>query len=391
MQRGNLTKIILLNAAAFGVVLGQEGAEEYQCGVLDQAKKLSSGDFDTIHTDYYDLSWDDWDNNLMPKKMHWHIYAIPDDETPRFSTFPDGLLEARVSNGKLEFKQPHDFLKDRGYSDGDRIKVSVNIFVPVSKLTKLKVDGVDQSIEVIATDEDVFTSSLHWTHSMDVSVSGVDTELFVNAPFSKVELSGSGVDNKIVIHSASGSVRLSGVDQDVRIESDYLSDIRVSGVDQKLLLEGDYADAELSGVDIRLRVNGPTMCNKVRDRGTNSNCQTTNDNVTIEELACLADTKVVTSWGLSLAAWIGIAIAVVVVLSLCVSLCVCCCCAPVWCVLPFCNKASRKPQVATVSPSPTTTSSIAFPNETETVEAKIISIENENEDERDPEQPMMAK
>jgi hypothetical protein len=375
----------------------------FQCGVLDDnddnLKTISNTNFDTIETDYRMKSWGN--KQLMPKHTHWHIYAIPDGELPRYSSIPEGFLKPKVSGSTLELVAQDDVLEeDLGYSKGDKMEAAVNLYIPVSQLRNIRVDGVDSFVEIIVTEDllgdDIINNSTTSDDlpTINIRASGVDSRLYVNTPYSKVKYTGSGVDNTAVVEAGTGSsVVLSGVDQSLKIKSDYLSSVRLSGVDQYMLIEGTYEKVTMSGVDGNLRVNGETGCNAIDMTGVKSNCKTSSqETVTVPILTCTADTKAVQAcskngWCLSTGATIGVVLALFVVVVLCVWLCVRCC---------GCGRRGRHSN----PPAPTTTadqevkqssspkaSTQQVPNGN-WVEAEVIEVEPAHDEVfDDPEQP----
>jgi hypothetical protein len=321
---------ILAALALLIVAVMAQDDTSFQCGVPDDdnLKEISDTNFDTIQT-HYKINWLGGNRHLMPQKTNWHIYAIPDGEVPRYSSVPEGFVKPKISGSTLEFPAQEDSLKDLGYSKGDKIKAAVNLFIPVSQLRNIRVSGVDESVEIIVTDELLLgdiTNSTAFLPTINIRVSGVDSRLYVNTPYSKVKYTGSGVDNTAIVEAATGSsVDLSGVDQSLSIKSDFLDSVKVSGVDQYLLIEGTYGKIRVSGVDGQIRVNGEKGCNTVDGSGddysgVDNRCKTTEETVTVPTLACLAESKVIYA-GTSTGAIVGIVIGVLAVVALCIGGC----------------------------------------------------------------------
>jgi hypothetical protein len=283
--------------------------------VIDNASGV-----DTISTTFnipFDGNFD------IPKRINFHIYAISDSEEPRYSAFPEGMVEPRIKGSTLSLSLRNKELN--GYSRGDSVQSGVNLYIPLSQLRNVKVGGVDQFVEIIANDEGLLDGSFP---RLTLRSSGVDTQIYVNAPFSPIDLVASGVDNSLVIVAAKNSnVDMSGVDQKVQIKSGLLSQVKLSGVDQYLFLEGEYEQAiRMSGVDVSLRVNGESGCNNIDNSGVDNNCRTTSDMVSVPQLACLADTKVTSGTStMSTGAAIGLSFAILVLLAGGIALCVFCC------------------------------------------------------------------
>jgi hypothetical protein len=301
------------------------GQEDFQCGVPELAEEMNvDKDFDTI------APQGDCQSNggfLVPKTIHWHIYAIPDGEVPRLSMFPEDLVEPYVSGGSLKFDFQEHALQ--GLSKGDRIKTAVNLYIPVSQLKKISISGVNQNIEVI-NDNPSFE-----LESITIKDSGVDNRLYVTSPYSKVHYKGSGVDSSVQVEAASGSsIDISGVDQDVWIKTGEGLNVKMSGVDQKVYIEGGYEKIKMSGVDNTAYVNGENRCNNIeRSPGLDNDCSTTEATVVVEALSCLASTKV-GEYGCNFGDnSTGAAIAVgAVLLVLLILLCIACCCGVKVCV-----------------------------------------------------------
>jgi hypothetical protein len=160
-----LSTLLLLLLPLFVV-----GQDDFQCGVPELAEEMKiDKDFDTIVPEGDCQSND---GSLVPKTIHWHIYAIPDGEAPRISMLPEDLVEPYVSGGSLQFNFQEDALQ--GLSKGDIIKTAVNIYIPVSRMKKIGISGVDQNIEVINK------NPLLELESITINDSGVDNRLYVD-------------------------------------------------------------------------------------------------------------------------------------------------------------------------------------------------------------------
>ena len=335
-----LSTTFLLLVAASSICYAQESVD--QCGAYELAQDIpydndDSNALDTIRINYNDCDWNDAFDLLMPKTVHWHIYAIPNGQAPRFSVVPEGLLQAKISNnGRLELEQEPDILQELGYAKGNRIQAGVHVFIPVSQLQNIQIDGTDQSVEVVVDDAALFAGDTVEPPTIRIANSGVDTLLYVKAPFSKVEYSASGVDNTAILEAASGSsIDLSGVNQDVRIKCESVAEVDMSGVDQNCLVQGDYESARLSGVDGVLLVNNidnnatnGDACHTVDRSGVDTKCRATTETVSVPELDCLSDTTIILASGLTKGGWVGVILAVIVVLGACIGSCVFCCCRP---------------------------------------------------------------
>ncbi len=243
---------------------------------------------------------------------------------------PEDLVEPYVSGGSLKFNLQEDALQ--GLSKGDGIKTAVNLYIPVSQMKQIYVNGVDQNIEVIYTNP----SSLVELEFININDSGVDNRLYVTSPNSKVHYTGSGVNSKLQVEAASGSsIKISGVDQEVRIKTGEGLNVKMSGVDQTVYIEGGYERIKMSGVDNTAYVNGENRCDNIESSGVDNDCSLTEGTVVVQELSCLAWTKVgkygCNSWWSTGA---GIAVGAVSVVLL-ILLCIACCCGVKACVSSF--------------------------------------------------------
>jgi hypothetical protein len=81
------------------------------------------------------------------------------------------------------------------------------------------------------------------------------------------------------------------VDQTVKIKTGDNLKVKVSGIDQQVYIDGNYTGISMSGVDNKVYANGPSCCN-ISKSGVDNNCQVTEDTVTVQQLECLANTKV---------------------------------------------------------------------------------------------------
>jgi hypothetical protein len=263
-------------------------AQDFQCGIPSLARALDlNGNelkFDSIqpNRDCRGMS----ESFLMPDTVNFHIYAIPDGDMPRLSMYPDGLVQPRVVGNTLEL-DIQDIMKGLGKKDGDNVLAAVNVFVPVSQLKSVRVQGVNMNVEVVNTIESTESNSL------TVEDSGVDNSVFLTAPYSKILYTGSGVNSRAYMETAAGSsITLSGVDQEVHIKTEGANlSVDMSGVNEKVYVEGgDFDQISMSGVDTRVYTNGGS-CNNVDQSGLDNSCRLTTDNVTIPTLECLASSN----------------------------------------------------------------------------------------------------
>jgi hypothetical protein len=269
----------------------------------------------------------------MPNTVHFHIYAIPDGDLPRLSMSPTGLVQPRVVGSTLEL-DIQDIMKDLGMKDGDPVQAAVNIFVPVSQLKSVIVQGIDMNVEVVNTIETTEPNSL------TVEDSGIDNSLYLTTPYSKISYKGSGVNSKAYMETAAGSsIDLSGVDQEVHIKTTGASlTVDLSGVDEKVYVQGGgFEKISMSGVDTRVYINGGN-CNTVDPSGVDNSCRQTTDNVTIPTLECLASSNLQNGCGNVE----GLVKAMILLLVLSGLVCVCCCCGCAVGIVHCTNAATRR-------------------------------------------------
>ncbi len=364
-----------ISCTTFADQSNNDGASaSFHCGDPSEAIEISNFEFNTISTQYIHNSWKGGQDDLLPKTTNWHIYAIPDDESPKYSCFPLGFVEPQLSGSTLQLLIKKDRLKDLGYSRGDRIESSINVYVPLKQLKNIRVDGVDQAVEVIVTESlltDINVSSTSATTSslfptIRIRSSGVDTRIYVTAPYSAIDYTGSGVDNEATIQAGRNStIDLSGVNQQVRIQSEFLvGNIDLSGINNRLYIEGDYEKIRLSGVDCQVQVNGKSGCNSIDNSGVNNNCRVSEENVTVPGLSCLASTKVIQE-GPSVGAAVGMGVGLLALLGLCLFGCVYSC--------RGCGQSKVPTSHISQPPLPDTTP--CDPPKVDIVEAEVIGIE----------------
>ena len=267
---------------------------------------------------------------LVPEMIHWHIYAIPDEEnggsTPSYSVLPAGWITPKVSDGILEFEvtDPKGLAAtatangtDEGYSKGDTMEAAVNLYIPISQIQNVIVSGGNNKVEVII-DSTLFSSAASLSSappSLNIEVSGYGHHLYVQAPDTSVDLKVTGIESRIHLKAGGtipSSVSISGVANKVEFliaeknntSTTPLHDVDLSGVDCYLLLEANYLQASISGVASTMRVvrdenstdteNGGDGCFNVVTTGVDVNCEIiTTEHVTVPALSCAATTTVV--------------------------------------------------------------------------------------------------
>lgn len=398
--------VIIITRTAAAAAATAADSSYFHCADPSQAIEISDFNFDTIATQCFQDNWirssDGGSNHVLPKRTHWHIYAIPDGEVPKYSCFPEGLVEPQISGSTLELSANMERLKELGYSKGDKIESSINVYIPLNQLRNIRVDGIDQTVEVIVTEEllttnndnddndDVFNNTTNTMNlpSIRILSSGVDTRVYVTAPYSPIVYTGSGVNNHVTIKaSRNSSVDLSGVDQQVHIQSELLIGvIPMSGINNRLYLEGNYEKIQLSGVDCQVYVNGETGCNAIENSGVDNNCQIFQDNVTVPAVSCLATTTVIQGcsfWcfgsdeGGSVGTAVGMGIGLLVFLALMIGCCVFLCR----------GRYTKKKTTHHYSSSQTSPykSESNKPQEATYVEAEVIAIEETTTMTVDPE------
>lgn len=253
---------------------------------------------------------------LIPKKIYYHVFALPPGSTPRHSITPHGFIRPVVSNGMLSYQYQEGL--EELYSAGDSVEAGVQIFVPIDQLTSIRVTGVDQYLQVsidpdlVAADDPFNITSM----SLQIVVDGVDNTVTVKSPTMIVDLTATGVDLTAVMDvAARSSLRLSGVDHDVYVKSEQLT-VYSDGVDVKVVVEGLVSDAVINGVDEDIQING-SGCDNVKLEGVDSKCEYTTESITVNSLPCTVQTTLAYDWWFNFfttGAKVGLVIALVFVI-----------------------------------------------------------------------------
>ena len=299
------------------------GEDAINAGFTIPIETTTSTNFTTIHPRFTTKNGGTH-KMLVPELIHWHIYAIPDEENggsvPSYSVLPVGWITPKVSDGILQFEVTDpkgltgnangDATKE-GYSKGDTIEAAVNLYIPISQIQNVVLSGGNNKVEVII-DATLFPSLASAPPSLDIEVSGYGNHLYVQAPDSSVDLKVSGIESRV--HLVAGgtipsSVSISGITNKVEFliaeknntSTTPLHDIDLSGVDCYLLLEANYLQASISGVASRMRVvekenstETSDGCFNVVTKGVDVNCEMiTTEQVTVPTLSCVATTTVV--------------------------------------------------------------------------------------------------
>lgn len=321
-----LSTIALLFSVFLGIrsVHGQQAAG-FQCRSSENATAIdvASGSFDEIFPGDSNGSCSKNGKFLAPESIHWHIYSTTQSTAVKISMYPPGLVAPSISDRKLTFSIQDDALRD--LSKGDSVQAGVNLYIPADWLKKISVGGIDEIVEII------HNANVTTTTPLQVSDSGVDNLVSIISPNVPVSYRGSGVDIVAHIEAASGSsIDLSGVDNTVNIKTVDNLNVEMSGIDQQVWIEGSYDQVKMTGIDGDVRVNGVIGCDNVSKKGIDNSCKTTDEVLTVPELACLADTEAVKY---SCATWvwwnqrtIGVAVGALLLLTLIVGLCIFCCC-----------------------------------------------------------------
>jgi len=372
-------------------------ASSFDCNDPSQGIEIpNSESIDTISAGCLSKNWNfgSKKKHLIPKMTNWHIYAIPNGEKAKYSCYPEGFVEPRITSGgsTLELVANANRLKELGYSNGDKIETSINVYLPLNQLRTINLDGVDQDMEVIVTESALQTTNNDNNDNITfptirIHSSGVDTRIYVTAPYSPILYSGSGVDNQATIQAGrNSSIDLSGVDQSLHIQSEFIvGTIRLSGVDNQLYLEGDYNTMALSGVDCEVYViGGETGCNAVENSGVGNNCRISKETNTtvVPTLSCLASTKIIQ--GSSNGAIIGASFGLLAIIGLCTA-----------CCIYSCGGRRRHQEVETTKhifqPPPPSETAPYIPQQAGVVEAEVIGIESSIHDDPELAQTSSAK
>ena len=311
---------LLLSSTLIDRIDGQvDVSTSFTCGDPEEAYFLDLEIFDSIEPYVQSSSkCNDDKGPYVPGTINWHVYALDDsDALPKISMYPEGLVKPYVKSSTLKFSFNKDLFS---YKKGDRVTAGVNVYVPANQLQKINVEGINQVVELV---NDA-------TYPLQVRESGIDNEIYVNSPNSQVSFKTSGIDSFARIESNSGSsVEAAGIDNEVEIKTtnDATLTVDMQGVDNRVFIEGSHKEISMSGVDGSVSVsnNGTsTTCGNVDKSGIDNKCSVVSDQtVTIEELACVVESKVSKVWdcdwleGLATAAIVGSVVVLVVI---------CCCC-----------------------------------------------------------------
>ena len=323
-MRVSVLYFVLLATSLIYAIDGQDdGSVSFTCGVPDAADFLDLEGFESVEPQYYSSGKCRDDHApYVPGTIHWHVYTLADDNArSKISMYPDGIVQPFVKSNTLKFR----FNKEEyTFKRGDRLKAGVNIYVPASQVQKIKIDGVDQVVEIVNDS----------TYPLQVSESGVDNEVYVTSPNAKVAFKTTGVDSFAKIESDSGSsIEATGVDNQVEIKTTYDDTLTVDidGVDIGVFVEGSHKKVSMSGVDGNVSVNNngaSTSCQNVDKNGIDNRCFIVSDRtVTFEELDCLVESKVTKQWDcswleeLATAAIVATVVVLVVLICCCVAAC----------------------------------------------------------------------
>jgi len=339
-----------------------DAASNFTCGDSTSeggSVPMEATNFTIIHTRYVSTSTnDDIQKMLVPEIIHWHIYALPqDDAIPSYSVLPEGWMTPQVKNGVLQFETTAKGLTDytaKTFKEGDKLQAAVNIYVPISQLEQVDITGVNHKVEIdfdmIKRFPNANKTILSSNSTLKINLSGESNQLSVMAPYTSVNLEVSGVESRAYLHVGGekpSSISIVGVDNQVEFYVDpetsntVIADIDIVGIDTSLLLDGKYLQAELSGVESTMRVirrednstNTTTEydgCFNVVSKGIESTCELVlfpENQVKIPNLTCSANTTVIkaprfnfledSGWTTLQYAGLGIGIFLVV--------CICCC------------------------------------------------------------------
>ncbi|KAL3918500.1 MAG: hypothetical protein SGILL_004208 [Bacillariaceae sp.] len=264
--------------------------------------------------------------------MHWHIYPLPEGSAPKHSMFPEGVVQAKVQNGILSY-EVQDVLEALGYEKGQQLEAGVNLFVPLSLVSSISIQGVEQFVQVHVEDEAL--SSVRMSDALNITSTAIDSEIFVTSPYWKVDFTEEGVDNRVWMDLAAGSsLDASGIDTETFVRCPDGMTIKTKGVDNKILLEGQLLSALMEGVETEIEVShsgSSSPCGNVTYSGVGNDCDGSDFVFEMENLSCLADTKAgfQCGWNLSIGAEVGIGIGIFLLLSVaiagCIFGCVMCC------------------------------------------------------------------
>ena len=291
--------------------------------------------------------------------VHWHIYALSDDDVPRLDMFPDNLVVPKVARDghTLEF----EFSEDIPWpSVGKMAQAAVNLYVPKRKLKHIILAGINDNIEIINTVGASSSSGITGPETaMKIIHSGISSTLYVKSA-SGIQYTGSGVNTTALLEASkagSDELELSGVNNLVKLKlvddgmdrgvDEAELQIEVSGVKDTIYLEGDYSRIETSGVRNHFYINshhdGTGNCHDFHSSGILNVCSTTKQEVSVPKLPCLSSTKVVNihcghSSESNVLPSIWIILAIVMLAIVAVVAVTCCCVACIWGTIQGCCK-----------------------------------------------------
>ena len=323
-MRVSVLYFLLLAASLIYAIDGQDdGSASFVCGDPNTADFLDLGDFDSVEPQLYSSGkCHDDKAPYAPGKIYWHVYTLADENArSKISMYPEGIVIPFVKSNTLKFR----FNKEQySFERGDWLEVGVNIYVPASQVQKIRIDGVDQVVEIVNDS----------TYPLQVSESGVDNKVYVSSPNSKVAFKTTGVDSLAKIESDSGSsVDATGIGDYVEIKTTYddTLTIDIEGVDVRVVVEGSHKSVSMSGIDGNVSVNNngaSTSCQNVNKAGIDNQCSIVSGRtVTIEELDCLVESEVHKQWDcswleeLATAAIVATVVVLVVLICCCVAAC----------------------------------------------------------------------
>jgi hypothetical protein len=264
---------------------GSTAQDGFQCGVIEEAKELDvSGNYNTISAEA--TCTENIAFLVAPKTIHWHVYAIADGDTPRYSMFPEDILEPYVEDEVLKFAWTTGL---QGVNVDDAVEAAVNLYIPLQNMENIEVGQIGGVVEIInetPSDNPLIIS---------IKNSGVGHKLFVRSPASPVNFQGDGVGSEHHFELKSGSdIEIDGVDQKVWLKTTDDLEMKVRGINTQVYLDGDYTEIKMSGLDSKVFiVNSDAGCDHVTGQDASNDCTVTDENVTIPDLECLSSTTAI--------------------------------------------------------------------------------------------------
>jgi hypothetical protein len=260
------------------------GGQDFSCGTYEEATELTLEPFDAI-APQVDCAGSA--TFIVPKLIHWHIYAIDDEYTPRYSMFPEGILEPFVRDGVLRMGWADSL---DGVSEGNSTKAAVNLFIPATQMRKITTNGIGEVVQITNVNASAAPEVL------TIEDNGIGNKFYVRSSGSPVRYAAGSTDAAIEAEVMAGSsFQFSSLNQKARIKNlGVAMDVIMDGVNQEVTIEGGYTNLALKGANAKVFINYLYGCDNVENSGASSKCTEVTRTVNVADLECLSSTEAIT-------------------------------------------------------------------------------------------------